>query len=136
MAIVRTYNYKMGFKVNNVAIPDPSGFTGKVSDLDTEGGRDATGTLHRHRVATKFPLKLQYNAISYEMMESIMSKMSGASFNFTYPDPLKGLQTIKAYVGDRDWEMLMMKTPVSTSASNTNWKKQWFGNLSFSVIQY
>ena len=68
MAIVRTYNYKMGFKVNNVAIPDPSGFTGKVSDLDTEGGRDATGTLHRHRVATKFPLKLQYNAISYEMM--------------------------------------------------------------------
>lgn len=129
--IVRTYNYSMGFKVNGVAIPDPAVFTGKASALDTEGGRDATGTLHRNMVATKRPVKMEYHGISWKMMETIMSKMTGASFNFTFPDPMYGTITIKGYVGDRDWETIM-----AAGAQEGNWKERWYGNLNFSVIEY
>ena len=130
--IVRTYNYSMGFKVNGVAIPDPAVYTGKASALDTEGGRDATGTLHRNMVARKHPLKLEYHGIDFEMMQSIMNKMTGSSFQFTFPDPAEGLITITAYVGDRDWETMM----AMDSVSNGNWKKRWYGNLSFSIIEF
>lgn len=129
--IVRTYNYSMGFKVNGVAIPDPAVFTGKASALDTKGGRDATGTLHRNMVATKRPLKLEYHGISWKMMETIMNKMTGASFKFTFPDPMSGMITIRAYVGDRDWETIM-----AAGEREGNWKERWYGNLNFSVIEY
>ena len=132
--VVRTYNYSMGFKINGTAIPDPAVFTGKASALDTEGGRDATGTLHRSMVATKHPLKLEYKAIGWDMMETILSKMTGASFQFTYPDPMHGPKTIKAYVGDRDWETIM--APGETSSDSNGWKRNWYGNLTFSVIAY
>lgn len=121
----------MGFKVNDVAIPDPAVFTGKASALDTEGGRDATGTLHRNMVATKRPVKLEYHGISFAMMEKIMSKMTGSYFSFTFPDPMNGLTTIKAYVGDRDWE-----TTIANGSQAGAWKERWFGNLNFSVIEY
>ena len=129
--IVRAYNYEMGFQVNGSPIPDPAVFTGKASALDTEGGRDATGTLHRNMVATKRPLKLEYHGISWKMMETIMSKMTGSSFKFTFPDPMSGTITITAYVGDRDWETIM-----ANGAREGDWKNRWFGNLNFSVIEY
>lgn len=134
MAAVRGYKYKMGFAVNGAAIPDPSVFTGKASALDSSGGRDATGTLHRAMVATKHPLKLEYNSISFAMMESIMSKMKGESFNFTFPDPLDGLITMKAYVGDRDWETQLAGSKPNTRSAS--WKDEWMGNLSFSIIEF
>lgn len=134
MAFVREYKYLMGFAVNGSAIPDPSVFTGKASALDSSGGRDATGTLHRAMVATKHPLKLEYNSISFAMMSSIMGKMTGESFNFTFPDPKDGLITIKAYVGDREWETQIANGKPDTK--RTNWKESWMGNLSFSIIEF
>lgn len=125
MAIYRTYNYEMGFAINGEPIPDPAEFSGKESDLDTEGGRDATGTLHRNRVATKHPLKLGYKNITWEMMQSIMSKMLGDKFQFTYPDPRTGVTTITAYCGDRDWDCVMADA-----------QRGYLGNLNFSVIEY
>ena len=129
--IIRAYNYDMGFQVDGSPIPDPAVFTGKASALDTEGGRDATGTLHRNMVATKHPLKLEYHGISWAMMEYIMGKMTGSSFNFTFPDPMGDMMTIKAYVGDRDWE-----TTMAGGGRDGDWKNRWFGNLNFSVIEY
>lgn len=134
MAIVRGYSYRMGFQINGSPIPDPSVFTGAASALDTSGGRDATGTLHRAMVATKHPLKLEYHSITFDMMESIMSKMRGDSFQFTFPDPLEGYITIKAYVGDREWETQAAQNQVQEQS--TTWKRSWLGNLSFSVIEY
>lgn len=130
----REYNYYMGFAVDGSAIPDPSVFTGAASALDSKGGRDCTGTLHRSMVATKHPLKLEYHAITFAMMENIMSKMRGESFQFTFPDPLDGVITIKGYVGDRDWSTKMAHGEPSTS--NTSWKEKWIGDLKFSVIEY
>lgn len=132
MAIVRGYNYKMGFAVNGAAIPDPSVFTGKASALDSSGSRDANGLLHRTMVATKHPLKLEYHGISFAMMQEIMSKMTAQSFSFSFPDPMDGLITITAYVGDREWETAMAQKAVA----ETGWKEQWYGDLSFSVIEF
>lgn len=119
------YNYDMGFKVNNTRIPDPTKFSGKVSDLDTMGKRDANGLLHRNMVATKHPLKLEYENIEWSMIQSICALMASDSFSFTYKDPAKGTKTITAYVGDRDWEVI---------SAPPSGKK--IGNLKFSVIEY
>jgi hypothetical protein len=126
----------MGFKVNGSPIPDPAVYTGAASALDSEGGRDANGTLHRKMVAMKHPLKMEYHSISYEMMETIMSKMTGESFQFSFPDPADGYITIKAYVGDREWTTAMARGKVDQTREDTDWKGNWFGDLSFSVIEY
>ena len=119
------YRYDMGFKINNTNIPDPSKFTGKVSDLDTLGKRDANGLLHRNRVATKHPLKLEYSNITWSMMQTICGLMTGDKFTFTYTDPAVGAKTIEAYVGDRDWEVV-----------SAVFNREPIGTLKFSVIEY
>lgn len=120
------YRYDMGFKIGSAPIPDPSKFTGKVSDLDTMGKRDARGTLHRNRVATKHPLKLEYNNIPWSMMTYICSLLVHDRFQFTYKDPAYNTtKTITAYVGDRDWEVV-----------SAVYGMEPIGTLKFSVIEY
>ena len=120
-------SYSMGFKINGTAIPDPAAFSGKESDLDTLGERDATGYLHRNRVATKHPLNLEYKNIYWSQIQEICSLMTADKFQFTFPDPFSatGTTTIDAYVGDRDF----------TSVYNPT-GGIWIGNLKFSVIEY
>ena len=122
----RQLNYHMEFAVNGVPIPDPSAFSGAESDLDTEGERDATGYLHRKRVATKYPLKLEYSNIPWAMITKICGLLRHDKFKFTFPDPWNnGKRTIDAYVGDRNFECV--------------WAPQyqmWIGTLKFSVIEY
>ena len=119
-------SYSMGFSVNGTPLPNPMSYTGKESDLDTMGERDATGYLHRNRVATKYPLKLAYKNIPWELLMDICKLLKSDKFNFTYPSPYTGdLQTMEAYVGDRDFE--------------TVWAPEagmWLANLNFSVIEY
>lgn len=117
--------YDMGFMVNGTPLPDPSKFTGAVSDLDTMGKRDATGYLHRNRVATKHPLKLEYHNISWRLICYICNLIKDDKFEFTYFDPADGQQSFDAYTGDREWDVVMA---VADSAP--------IGNLKFSVIQY
>ena len=118
--------YTMGFAVGSTPIPDPSVFTGAESDLDTMGERDATGYLHRNKVATKHPLKLEYHGIPWDTIMSISGLLKNAKFSFTFPSPFTGTeQTIDAYVGDREFETVW-------SPEN----EMWIGNLKFSVIEY
>lgn len=118
--------YDMGFAVNGSPLPDPTAYSGKESDLDTMGERDATGYLHRNMVATKYPLKMEYSNIPWEQLMEISKLLKADKFNFTFPSPFTGdLQTIEAYVGDRDFEAVWAPT-------NGGWR----ANLSFSVIQY
>lgn len=118
--------FTLGFAVNNTAIPDPKGFSGKVSDLDILGKRDTTGTLHRKRVATKNPLKIEYENIPWEWIKQICQLMTAEKFTFTYPDPAtQTVKTIDAYVGDREYEAVQMP-------ENGN----WVGSLKFSIIEY
>ncbi len=118
--------YVMGFKIGNTAIPDPSSFSGKESDLDTMGERDATGFLHRNRVAIKHPLSLEYKNIAWSTIISICQLLKSDKFRFTYPDPWNGnTSVITAYVGDRDF------TAVWSPEDG-----EWIGELKFSVIEY
>lgn len=122
--------YSMGFSVtvgnSTTAIPDCSEFSGKESDLDTMGERDATGYLHRNKVATKYPLKLKYNNIPVAVAKTICDALRYDKFNFTWYSLYEGtMKTMEAYVGDRDFEA-------------TWWPEDgvYLVNLSFSIIQY
>lgn len=117
--------FEMGFSVNGSLLPDPSKFTGAVSDLDTMGKRDATGYLHRNRVATKHPLKLEYQNIPWSMICYICELIKDDKFSFSYHDPANGLLTFDAYVGDREWEVVQAGS-----------EQALIGNLKFSIIQY
>lgn len=139
--VVRDLKYRMGFQVNGSPIPDPSVFSGRASALDSSAGRDANGTLHRAMVTKtpKRPVKLEYHEITYAQMRSIMTKMTAASFKFTFPDPVYGSVTIKAYVGDREWDVHQAREAVEADSGNDNageWKHDWLGDLKFSVIEY
>lgn len=98
-----TYNYAMGLKVGSTDLPDPSSWNYQVGDLDTSGSRDATGWLHRARVATKINYEFEWEALEWEMLQTILSAISADRFTFTGPDPrtFTGTYTGQYYVGDR-----------------------------------
>ena len=126
---MRTYTYSLGFKVNGRPLPDPSGFSGETSDLDVSAERDATGLLHRDRVATKIPVQLTYTNITWDMCQAILSLVNVSSFSFTFPDPNTGaLRTGTYYVGNRKWDAVWL--PAGENSAG------WYANLSFSVIEY
>ena len=122
-----TLSYTMGFSVNNSPIPDPSAFSGKESDLDTMGERDATGYLHRNRVATKHPLSIEYRNIPWNVITKLCKLLTEDTFQFQFPDPFSYTErtTIDAYAGDRDFSAVWSPT-----------YGIWLGNLKVSIIEY
>lgn len=100
---MRQYNYRMGIKIGNTRIPDVSKWAYQVGDLDTSGSRDATGLLHRARVATKINYEFSWNSLEWEMLQTILTAISDAKFTLTAPDPrtFNGTYTGQYYVGDR-----------------------------------
>ena len=119
--------YSMGFAVGSTALPDPSAFSGKESDLDPMGERDANGYLHRSRVATKHPVYLTYNNMPWDVIQEICALLMTSKFSFTFPNPFSagGTSTIEAYAGDRDF------TAVWSPDQGI-----WIGNLKVSIIEY
>ena len=118
--------YTMGFSANDIPLPDPAEFDGRESDLDTMGERDATGYLHRNMVATKFPVKMQYNNIPIQLAQEICDAIRYEKFKFTWPSLYHGgLYSMDAYVGDREFKLV--RAPEDGV---------WLANLSFSVIEY
>lgn len=123
----RRYTYSMGFEIDGVLIPDPSSFSGAASDLDTLGERDATGTLRRNKVATKYHSKIEWKNIEWEMLRFIGQLLrNGDRFRFRYVDPIGGYQEITAYCGDREWEAAMC---------NKSDEREWIGTLRVSIIE-
>lgn len=104
---MRHYNEVMGFAVGNVALPDPSGFTYQVGDLDASGNRDATGLLHREYVATKINFELSWNSLEWEKLQTILAAVNTPKFTLTAPDPrtFQSTYTGDYYVGDRTGDM-------------------------------
>lgn len=93
-------DYQLGFKVGNTAIPDPTSWTGQISDLDIYGERDQTGLLHRKRVATKEPMKFSWVNITWGEAHTIVNLTSAESFQFTFRSlKTNALKTITAYRG-------------------------------------
>ena len=100
---MRQYNFNMGITINGTPIPDVSEMSYQVGDLDTSGSRDATGLLHRARVATKINYEFSWNALEWEMLSRILSLVNAEKFTLTAPDPrtFTGTYTGQYYVGDR-----------------------------------
>ena len=120
------FRHEMGFKVGQDYIPDPSEFSGADSALDTEGGRDATGHLHRNMVATKRPLHIKWTNAPWPMISYIMQRVKDAQFQFSFPNPSTcAIDTIVAYAGDREWDVKWAEPD-----------HQYIGTLEFSVIEY
>ena len=103
---MRQYNYKMGIRIGNTDIPDVSKWSYQVGDLDTSGSRDATGLLHRARVATKINYEFSWNSLEWEMLQVILQAVNEEKFTLTAPDPrtFLGTYTGDYYVGDRTGE--------------------------------
>jgi hypothetical protein len=126
---MRTYRYDLGFAVDGVPIPDPTGFDGEIADLDSSAERDGTGLLHRNKVAQKTNVEMRYVNIDWEMCQKILQAFNHESVQFTYPDPNTGAPaTIKAYAGNRKWPTVWMPAGAGSAG--------WYTNLTFSVIQY
>ena len=100
---MRRYNYTLGLKAGDTNLPDPAEWSYQVGDLDTSGSRDATGLLHRAYVTTKINYEFKWNALEWEMLQTILSAVNTPKFTFTGPDPrtFKGTYTGNYYVGDR-----------------------------------
>ena len=108
-------------KINNTDLPAPTVLQPGLQDLDSEDGtgRNQVGTMFRDRVAVKRKVHCEWGILSKAEMAALLTAMSPASFELTYPDPQEGaLKKITAYVGDR--------TPAICSIiSDTDW--MWTG---------
>lgn len=103
-------NYDMRLYVNNVPLPDPSSWEYEVSDLDTVGKRDATGTLVRNRVATKINYSFSWTALNWEDLQTILGMVTSDKFELKAPDPRTFSENAGHvgyyYVGDRTGKCL------------------------------
>ena len=115
-----TYSYKMGIMVNGTRLPDPSEWNYEVGDLDSSGGRDANGLLHRAYVATKINYEFKWNALEWEMLQVILDAVQHEKFTLSAPDPRRfggDPYTGDYYVGDRTgkgWYFLPEKDEVAS----------------------
>lgn len=102
------YNYELGIKVGNTSLPDPSKMGYQVGDLDTSGSRDATGYLHRAKVATKINYEFTWNGIEWAMLQTILAAVNAAKFTLKAPDPrnFSEMYTGEYYVGDRTGDVI------------------------------
>ena len=95
--------YVMGFKINGTPVPDPSGWDYEIADLDASGERDATGKLHRDRVATKLNYSLEWNVLTWQQLQDILAVITDDAFELVAPDPrtYRLEHTGTYYVGNR-----------------------------------
>lgn len=95
----------MELKINNVVIAKyPIKFTVTVLDLDDSEAsvRTLDGTLNRNRIAVKRQIEMEFSALKWSEISSILQAMQSEFFDFYYPDPMIGTYvTYKMYVGNR-----------------------------------
>ena len=118
-----------GKKMNGIDLPMPAfkGATFSVQDIDSsETGRNQKGDMIRERVATKIKWQFTFPPLTRKMGSALLNALSGASFDFTYPDPFKetGTTTKKCYVGDRSAPFYSMASGVPM-----------LQNITFSIIE-
>lgn len=118
--------YKLGIKINDTTLPDPSTYVWKDSDLDASGERDATGTLHRDKVGMKHHAELSWNALSWATLGELLNLLEPLeTFEATLPLPGGTTYTGTFYAGDREISMNLMAGE----------RAEWFGSLSFNLIE-
>lgn len=122
-------NYEMGLKLGNVSIPDPSGWSFSIEDLDTSAERNAEGELSRAFVAQKINYSYSYKNIPAALVSTILNAINSPSFTAVTPDPYSPGRTRSGryYVGKRSGETVLY------SKSRT---EIGVFDLEFNIIEY
>jgi hypothetical protein len=122
-------HYDMGLSINGSAIPDPSGWSFSIEDLDTSAERNAEGTLSRSFVAQKINYSFSYKAITAELLGTILGLLNASMFTVVAPDPysLGSVRSGAYYAGKRSGETILY----SKSREEVG-----LFDLSFNLIQY
>jgi hypothetical protein len=122
-------NYQMGLKLGGVSIPDPSGWSFSIEDVDASAERDTTGLLHRDRVAQKINFSYTFNAITWAEVATILNAINSAQFAATTPNPYAAGSTRSGtyYVGKRSGETIFFREDKEETGRFT---------LSFNIIEY
>ena len=96
--------------IAGVAVEDPITFQVVYQDIDGETYRDASGQLHRDRLATKIKLKCSWGVLDPIQTSQLLNAVQDQFFDVNYPDPKLGDYTTKTcYVGDRTSPILFKK---------------------------
>lgn len=101
-------------RINNVNMPEPSSLTWDNMDIDSsKSGRNANGAMLRDRIASKVKLAIEWKLLSPADMSTVLTAISPAFFQCTYPDAKAGgFQSKTMYAGDRSAPALVMKDGV------------------------
>lgn len=122
-------NYDMGLKLGGVSIPDPSGWSFSIEDLDTSAERNAEGTLSRAFVAQKINYSYSYKNIPAALVANILTAIDSPSFTAVTPDPYKpgGTRSGTYYVGKRSGETVIYRKSLDEIG---------LFDLTFNIIEY
>lgn len=126
-------NKTMVFTIDGTTLPDPSKYDYSSQSLDVSAERDTSGLLHRKMVATKFNVALEWQALDYETIYTILHLVRSSKFTFGFPCPEvpvnvnAGRHIGQYYCGDR-------KVTIKKAVGND--KTKWIGSLSFDLIEY
>ncbi len=122
-------NYDMGLKLGGVSIPDPSGWSFSIEDLDTSAERNAEGTLSRAFVAQKINFSYSYKNIPAALVANILTAIDSPSFTAVTPDPYKPGSTRSGtyYVGKRTGETVIYRKSLGEIG---------LFDLTFNIIEY
>jgi len=89
------------YKINNVAIPEPSECSVDVYPLHGEdSGRTADGKMHTTVISVKRKVDLTYKYISQSELSTLLTKLNVQYYNLTYRDPIDGAKAIECYGTD------------------------------------
>lgn len=122
-------NYQMGLSLGGVSIPDPSGWSFNIEDVDASAERDTTGFLHRDWVSQKINYSYTFSAITWAEVASILGAINSPQFTAVTPDPyhVGGTRSGTYYVGKRSGETIFFREDREETGRFT---------LSFNIIEY
>lgn len=122
-------NFEMGLKLGGVSIPDPSGWSFSIEDLDTSAERNAEGTLSRAFVAQKINYSYSYKNIPATLVANILTAIDSPSFTAITPDPYNPGRTRSGtyYVGKRTGETVIYRKSLDEIG---------LFDLTFNIIEY
>ncbi|PAY53506.1 DUF6711 family protein [Ligilactobacillus salivarius] len=114
-------------KINGTKVKAPKEMTVLIQDIDAKATRDATGLLHRDRVATKRKITASWTPLTIQECKEILDAVQPQFFKCEYLDPMDGtINTRTFYVGDRTAPVL--------SFNNETQEHTWNG-LQFDLIE-
>lgn len=105
-------------RLNGVDVATPKVFNFTKNDIDGETTRDASGTLHRDRLAIKRKLSCEWGYITADAAKTILKAIEPQTISVYYYDPLDAAYVTKTfYAGDITLETYTQKsgTPIYKS---------------------